>query len=458
MVSGLELVISDKGATHHGEGIDILMTGQAWSGNLMHGPDAMGPALCYPLPRPPMFASYAALDRRIWVMAIARAVNTMGLSLVMAFLAVYLVEERGATGLLYGGLLFVANAFQSAAQAWAGAYSDRVGRRRLMIGALYARAVLLVALGLEIEASVSMWLFAPTLVVNAMLRGCFEPVAYALVADVVTAKDRVRAFGLQRMGTNLGWAMGPALGGALTHWLSFGQVFMIAAIILVGAAVLTSTVTETRVRTREQRTRAATVGFRASVRESWSDPLMRRLAITTWFFALAHAQLFATLSVYVTEGVGLDKASLGLLYMINGLAVVLLQLPAVRLVDSKGLRFGMVAGAVLYVAAFMIFGAATGIAVCAAGVITMTVGEVIFAPAHQTAVATIAPQGRVGSAFGLIGLVQVSGIAVAPIFGGLAFDIFLTRPHIMWASLAIFPVGMVVAAARWPRRTEAAEA
>ena len=37
----------------------------------------------------------AGLDRRVWQMAFARAISTMGLSLVMAFLGIYIVETRG---------------------------------------------------------------------------------------------------------------------------------------------------------------------------------------------------------------------------------------------------------------------------------------------------------------------------------------------------------------------------
>lgn len=108
---------------------------------------------------------YAQLDRRIWSIAGVRTINTMGLSLAMAFVAIYLVNERGTTAQLYGLMFLVAN---------------------------LGRAI------------------ACTLVVSFTLRGCFEPVAYALVADVAKPQDRVLAFGLQRMGTNLGWAIGPA--------------------------------------------------------------------------------------------------------------------------------------------------------------------------------------------------------------------------------------------------------
>jgi len=62
-------------------------------------------------------------------MAFARAVNTMGLSLVMTFLGIYIVETRGYPAWLYGVIALVANLCQSSSNAWSGNHSYRIGRR-----------------------------------------------------------------------------------------------------------------------------------------------------------------------------------------------------------------------------------------------------------------------------------------------------------------------------------------
>src|SRR5215510_13519032 len=94
------------------------------------------------VPAPPRTSRWEAwgwLDPRVWQMAIARAVNTMGLSLVMAFLGVYVVETRGYPAWLYGVIALGANVGQSMANAWAGNLSDRIGRRPLITGSLVIR-------------------------------------------------------------------------------------------------------------------------------------------------------------------------------------------------------------------------------------------------------------------------------------------------------------------------------
>ena len=163
-------------------------------------------------------------------MAIARAVNTMGLSLVMSFLGVYVVETPRLSGLALrrdrAGRERSASRWPT---RWAGNLSDRIGRRPLITGSL------LVRIGGDRAGSAPRCCStrrcgrsALNMLVSSTLRGCFEPVAYALVADVCAPDQRIAAFGLQRMGTNVGWSVGPALGGLLALFVPYGVVFYVA--------------------------------------------------------------------------------------------------------------------------------------------------------------------------------------------------------------------------------------
>src|ERR1051326_4233810 len=101
--------------------------------------------------------SWTALDRRVWQMAFARSVNTMGLSLVMSFLGVYVVESRGYPAWSYGLIALVANLTQSMSNAWAGNLSDRIGRRPLITGALLIRSVFIALLGTQVALDAPLW-------------------------------------------------------------------------------------------------------------------------------------------------------------------------------------------------------------------------------------------------------------------------------------------------------------
>src|SRR5262249_60810397 len=78
---------------------------------------------------------------------------------------------------------------------------------------------------------------AALIVLNAVLRAMFEPAASAAVTELAGPELRTAAFGLQRIGINLGWALGPALGGTLAAAHSYGTLFFFAAAVMLAAAL-----------------------------------------------------------------------------------------------------------------------------------------------------------------------------------------------------------------------------
>jgi len=384
---------------------------------------------------------YRDLDSRIWVLAGARAVNTMGLSLAMAFMAIYLVRDRGLPATVYGGIFLGANLCQSLAQGYAGELSDRLGRRGLMRFALFTRSVVVALLGMEILAETSVWIITATLVVSSSLRGLFEPVAYAAVADVAKPHQRVAAFGLQRMGTNLGWAMGPAIGGALSQVLSYGAIFFLSAPTLLVAGYAASRIAEPA---RSEARQTVETSLVAALREAGRRPDVALLLGCAFLASVVHMQLFATLSIYNSDVLGLSNADIGLIYTLNGGLVLLLQMPAIGLIDRLGHHRSLVIGALLYIVAFVSIGAAAGWWGMALAVAILTTGEVVLAPAQQAVVAGVQDPSRMGRAFGLLGLLQMLGVAIAPILGGIAYDHLQHDGQLLWAVLALLPALLTV--------------
>lgn len=389
----------------------------------------------------------AALDRRVWRLAFARAVNTMGLSLVMTFLGIYVVKTRGYPAWTYGVIALAANLAQSMSNAWAGSLSDRIGRRPLITTALFVRSFVIGLMGLQVLLDAPLWSLAANMIASSALRGCFEPVAYALVGDVVTPEQRISAFGMQRMGTNLGWAIGPALGGVLTLVMPYGAVFFIAAIGILLAACLTLGIVDP--------IRAAADGSphttappppkqalgAGALADALRDPVLRLLLAGTFLAALLQAQMFATLSIYLTDKLDLTKANVGLLYTLNGAGVVLLQLPALRVIERLGLARVLPWAPLLEAVGFALIGAGASLTSGMVAIAVITCAEVMFSPAHQTAIAEVADPARRGRTYGVTGLAQMLGIATAPLLGGILLDTIGHRHAPMW--LAIASIGVL---------------
>ena len=384
-------------------------------------------------------------------MAGARAINTAGMSLVMSFLGIYVVEDRGYPAWLYGLCALAANLAQSLTSAWAGELSDRIGRRPLVTHSLIVRAAVIAILGVQVLLDMPLWTLALNFVASSALRGCFEPVAYALVADVVSPTQRIAAFGLQRMGTNLGWAMGPAVGGLLTLVMPYGAVFFVAAAGLLGAAWTTTGVPESRARMAH----VERVRLRASLAEAVRQPAVLALLIASFLFSLVHTQMFSTLAIFLAEELGLEKMEIGLLYMINGGGVLLLQLPAIRLIPRIGLGRSLIFAALAYAAGDLLIGFAGGFVGVAAAILVITAAEVVFAPAHQTAAAETGDPAFRGRTFGVVGFAQILGVAFGPLVGGVLFDQAGHHHLLMWGAIsgiAVTLAGVCVIFVRLHRR------
>lgn len=386
-------------------------------------------------------------------MAFARCVNTMGLSLVMAFLGIYVVETRGYPAWLFGAIALGANLGQSLSSAWAGDLSDRIGRRPLITTALLVRSGAIALMGTQILLDAPLWTLAANMLLSSMLRGCFEPVAYALVADVVSDDQRISAFGLQRMGTNLGWAIGPALGGVLTLALPYGVVFYVAAAGLLAAAAVTRGVADPV--GRAPKAPPARGELRAALAESIRDPLLRLLLAGTFLSALLQTQMFSTLGIYMTDELGLAKADVGLLYALNGVVVLLLQVPALEVVHRIGIGRALPWASLVDAVGFGLVGAGAGLPGGALAMVTLTCGEVLFNPAHQTAIAESADRARRGRAYGIVSFVQMVGIAAAPLLGGALLDTIGHRHAAMWLAIAGIGVAQTACFAAFVRRRAA---
>lgn len=390
----------------------------------------------------PRFTAWAELDRRIWTLAWARAVNTVGLSLVMAFLGVYVVDERGYSAALFGAIALGANLTQSMTNAWAGELSDRIGRRPIMVGSLVLRALAIAVLGVQILLDAPLWSLALNFVASASLRGCFEPAAYALVADIARPEQRVAAFGLQRMGINLGWAVGPAAGGLLAVVIPYGAVFFFASAGLLAAAWTCRGLVDPREQGAGRHLERARL--RDAFAEALRQPPMVALLLGSFLFALAHTQLFSVFAIYMTKGLGLEKDEVGLLYTINGVLVLLLQWPALGAIRRVGTATALVGSSLIFACGFGLIGAAEGFAGGALAIAVITLAEVLFAPAHQAAAAESGDAARLGKSFGLVGFVQMLGVAIGPLLGGALFDAI--GHHHLWMWGAVSAVCLALAA------------
>jgi len=130
-----------------------------------------------------------------------------------------------------GALAFVYPATWGIVQLWTGALSDRIGRKRLIVGGMFVQGIALV--GMVLVHGFTAWMLAG--IVLGTGTAMVYPTLLAAIGDVARPSWRGSAVGLYRLWRDSGYAIGALFAGAMAD--AFG---MSAAIAAVGAVTFAS--------------------------------------------------------------------------------------------------------------------------------------------------------------------------------------------------------------------------
>ena len=243
------------------------------------------------------------------------------------------------------------------------------------------------------------WLFAVGLMVNAGIGTFFQVGADAYLPGISTPQTSPRMFSKIRIGTNVGWAVGPMLGAFLAR-TPFWLMFLMTAALCFFGAWYTGRVCGSRPRKARHPGEAASAAAAPvlSVGRMLRDHRLTRLLACSFLLFLLTSQLYSVLSVYSTGVVGISKTMLGIVYSVNGFVIIFCQLPVTWVFDRLQLSpaMRMTSGALLYTAGYFSLGFATGGAMLVASVFVLTLGEAAVMPALYSQVGRYAPTGGSG--------------------------------------------------------------
>ncbi len=372
---------------------------------------------------------FAGFDPAFRWLALIRGIGALGFALSIPFLSLYLHEELNIPLTQIGVMLAVSGLFGAAASPLGGAASDRYGRKKLLVSFLALRAVTFVVLTLLVWHRASFLVFSALWIINSLLGTATFPMMDATLVDVTPAERRDEAFGLLRVVANLGWALGPAIGGLMVV-SGYHLLFLTTA-----AALIVSTAVA-RVKLQETWRPAPEVSRPNNFRAITGDPMLLRFLAVCLLLFMVRGQLIAPFSVHASSNVGLTKSQIGLLYFLNGALVAVMQLPITRIVSLfKPLR-ALTAAGLLYGVGYYMVGLARDQWGMIAAVVIITIAEMIEAPTASAYVSRLAPAGMTGIYMGAFSLVMHLGWTVGPLLGGILID---TMPRVAeaWGVIAL---------------------
>ena len=378
---------------------------------------------------------FSGYDRRIWVLFYGRIIASTGFSVVMPFLSLYLNQGLGVSMTMVGLVLLVSSSVGAIGQLVGGELADLIGRKPVMYMALYSRALVMGVIALAVSQAVGFEVIAILVTMTSFLGSMYEPATNALIADVVEPSKRLEAYGLLRIGGNLGWSIGPALGGFMAIF-GFPFLFIVAGLATsIVASMIMLLVTESmKPGEKHERFRLADL---AKLRH---DKAFLGFCLVSIFLFMMFGQMSSTMEIFSIETVGITQTQVGYLFAENGLMVVFLQFPIARFISRYRITGVIAAGAFTYAIGYFLLAFSTGFAWLFVCMFIITMGEMVVSPSTMNLTAKLSPERERGRYMGIFGLFTTIGSSFGPFAGGVLMDSSGTNYIELWAGIAVFGV------------------
>jgi predicted MFS family arabinose efflux permease len=379
------------------------------------------------------------LPRPVWVVFVSTLVNRAG-SMVLAFLVLYLTRDRGFSAEHAGFILFLYGVGAIVAGPIAGRLADRWGSVPLMRASLFLSAAMLLVYPF---AKTTPTIIAATLAL-AMLTEAFRPAAMSFFGEVVEPGRRKSAFAVYRLAINLGMAIGPAVGGILAT-ISFRYLFVAdAATSLAAGAVLAAIVLP---RPDRSRNRAPNEDLSTPTRlrlstAAHADPRFLFFLLCVLPVVVVFFQHISSMPLFIVRDLGLSAATFGLLFSLNCILIVILEVPLNASTSHWSHRRTLALGALLSGAGFGIMAFARGVPMLVLSVVVWTFGEMLFFPSSAAYATDAAPEERRGEYSGLYTMTFSLAFAIGPWAGTVVLE--RAGARVLWG--LTFVLGAIAAA------------
>ncbi|HEU4725971.1 MAG TPA: MFS transporter [Candidatus Eisenbacteria bacterium] len=395
-------------------------------------------------------------DRRLLHLFVGRMLGSVGFSITVPFLAIYLHGERHVAMSAIGGMFFIAALAGAAAQIIGGEWADRQGRKIVMVVAQVGRSFIFAGMGVAALTHAEFVVFVALTCGSAFFGRLFEPPSGAMISDVTEGSERAEAFGILRVAGNFGFALGPAIGGFLAA-LSYAALFFLSAAIILASGIIMSIVVRESLPPERRRGAESGIGDdlppglakapgaakpRAgidlrSVLDTLRDGRFLRHCLSCLILFTVLGQLMSTFSVYVVEWCGLSKPELGWIYSVNGALVVLIQFPIVKFLAPYRMTTALIVGSVLFAVGYGMMGLVGTFGTLALAMTVVTLGEVMAVPATMNLTANFATEETRGRYMGVYGLFNSFGWSLGPLVGGALLDASNRVAWIPWSVISL---------------------
>jgi len=363
-------------------------------------------------------SQYKGLRREIYVLFFARIINSVG-AFVHPLMTLILTDKVGLSSGEAGKFMSLLLLIQGPIMLLGGKLADKFGRLKLAVIFQFLGAAAYIVCGL-LPAS-------PALVYAIAVASCMYAISYpaldAMAVDLTQAGQRKQAFALLYMGFNLGFAIGPMLGGLMykehLQWLFLGD----AVTTILATVLICIFVRETHPEKQEQ-----SVGSEPELEQQMSGSVFRVLwqrkiilvfAFIMLIFQFVYAQWAFGLPLQMNDQFGENGASLyGWMASYNGLLVILFTPLIAILINRWRVMIGTAVGGLMYAAAFGMLIFIRPLPLYYVSMTILTIGEMVMTIDAQAFVADYSPSSHRGRLNSVVNSISGTGRMLSPMIVG----------------------------------------
>lgn len=270
----------------------------------------------------------------VWLVFIATFLTSATYWMIWPFLAVILNQSYKMSPSQIGFALGVAVLVSTLVGIYFGNLSDRVGRNKVILlgGGLAIIGYILLAYA----AHVNEFIFAIILI--ALSRGLIDPLGKAVFGDILeSTKDRVRALQIRNFIVNLGAGVGSIVGAYTGIAMQQMTFLLTASSFLIYIICMYKVLSKHDVITRShtQETSKSVRSFLKDLSVILSDSAFLGFVVVNILIWIIFTQFESSIPLYFSmQHINNISKFIGLIIFSNTLAVVLFQIPLIKLTQN----------------------------------------------------------------------------------------------------------------------------
>lgn len=355
--------------------------------------------------------AFSGISKEVWLLALVSLINRSG-TMVVPFLTIYLKSKMGFSYLEIGTIMSVFGVGSLIGTYSGGKLTDKIGFYPVLFWSLFLGGLSFILLGFL--TSFLAWCIAITIL--GMVGEAFRPAIYTGLASYSEGSYQTRGTSLIRLAVNLGISVGPAIGGFIAYNIGFAGLFWADGLTCIAAALFMRIYIPYKRNIKTNSSESSTVITGISAYKDFHFLVFIGFLI---FTSLGFMQFFLLIPMYYKEHFMFNESQIGLILALNGMLIVLFEMPLVHRLENKIPKLMLIAlGSGLLGLSFLIL--IPGYTVWYVAVFSLTIltlGEIFNMPFANSFAMNQASEGRRGQYMALYAMAYSIAHIIAPGMG-----------------------------------------